>query len=513
MRALATLPVVLPLAGAAATLLLGRHTAVLRVLSGLVHAGALGCAVALLVLADRSGPQVVALGGWPAPLGIALVADRLSALLLVVALTVLVTVLVYAISQSASDPEGGFPATVFHPAYLVLTAGVCLAFLAGDLFTMFVGFEMLLTASYVLVTIGGTAERVRAGSTYILVSLTGSILFLLTVAVVYAATGTVNLADLAVRLNEIDPGLRQVLSLMLLVVFAIKAAAVPLHAWLPDSYPSAPSPVTAVFAGLLTKVGVYAMLRTQSLLFGDGSAAPAILALAVLTMIVGMLGALAQTDLNRMLSFVLVGHIGFMLFGLSLFSVDGLAGAIFYTMHHILAQAALFLVSGILERQRGTVSLDELGGVARTAPAVAVLFALPAMSLSGIPPFSGFLAKVGLLVAAPGQGAAALAGAAVVVVASLLTVRAMAAVWTRAFWGDPTPPVPDANPHDQVLVGTRRRVPTAMLAATGALTVAGLAIVVVAGPVQAFTERAATDLLERDRYVEAVLGDGGAGDG
>jgi multicomponent Na+:H+ antiporter subunit D len=153
----------------------------------------------------------------------------------VVAVTVLLVVLVYAIAQSASDPGGGFPATVFHPAYLILTAGVCLSFLTGDLFTLFVGFEMLLTASYVLVTIGGTAERVRAGSTYVLVSLTGSILFLVTVAVIYAATGTVNLADLSGRLGELDPGLRQVLGAMLLVVFSIKAAAVPMHAWLPTA--------------------------------------------------------------------------------------------------------------------------------------------------------------------------------------------------------------------------------------------------------------------------------------
>jgi multicomponent Na+:H+ antiporter subunit D len=507
-NALVTLPIALPLAAAAATLTLGRYTAVLRILSVVLHAAVLGCAVWLLVLADTVGPQVVPLGGWAAPLGIALVADRLAALLLVVALTVLLAVLVYAIAQSASDPHGGFPATVFHPAYLILTAGVCLAFLSGDLFTMFVGFEMLLTASYVLVTIGGTAERVRAGSTYILVSLTGSILFLLSVAVIYAAAGTVNLADLSLRLGELTPGLRQVLGLMLLVVFSIKAAAVPLHAWLPDSYPSAPSPVTAVFAGLLTKVGVYALIRTQTLLFAEGTAAGPLLVLAGLTMLVGMLGALAQSDLNRMLSFVLVGHIGFMLFGLGVFTVPGVAGAIFYTVHHILAQAALFLVSGIIERRTGTVTLDELGGLARLSPVLAVLFALPAMSLAGIPPFSGFLAKVSLLVSAPGQGIAAIAGAAVVVLASLLTVRAMALVWTRAFWGEPTPVRPDRDPDDAVLVGTRERVPVAMVGATAALIAAGLAIVVAAGPVQALTERAATDVVTRQAYVEAVLGDG-----
>jgi multicomponent Na+:H+ antiporter subunit D len=552
---LVTLPVVLPLAGAAASLLVSRWTPVLRLVSTAVQAAMLGCAVALLVLADTDGPQVVGVGGWPATLGVALVGDRLSALLLVVASTVLLGVLVYAVAQSRSDPAGGFPVTVFHPAYLVLSAGVALSFLSGDLFTLFVGLEMLLTASYVLVTVGGTAERVRAGSTYVLVSLSGSMLFLITIAVVYAATGTVNMADLSGRIGELSPGLRQVLALLLLIVFAIKAAVVPLHAWLPDSYPTAPAPVTAVFAGLLTKVGVYAMIRTQTLLFADGEAAATVLALAMLTMLVGMLGALAQTDLNRMLSFVLVGHIGFMLFGLGVFTVDGVAGAVFYTVHHILAQATLFLVSGMIERDRGTVSLAELGGLARTAPVIAVLFAVPAMSLAGIPPFPGFLAKVALLVAAPGQGPAVLVGAGVVVLASLLTVRAMVAVWTRAFWGDPVAPVgpaaeappaerPDGAAEDGPDGGgatgpgtdagrpgtgpaaagpvrtavrrppgpgpgsaSRRRVPAGMVGATAALTVAGLAIMVLAGPLQGLTERAAVDLLDRERYVEAVLGE------
>jgi multicomponent Na+:H+ antiporter subunit D len=501
---LVTLPVVLPLAAAAAALLLGHSAVALRVLSIAVHSAVLGISVALLVIADTMGPQVVPLGGWAPPVGIALVADRLAALLLVVSMTVLLAVLLYAIGQSRSDPGVGFPASVFHPSYLVLTAGVCLAFLSGDLFTLFVAFEVVLSASYVLVTLGGTPERLRAGTTYVVVSLTGSILFLTTVALMYAATGTVNLADLALRLGELDPVVRTAFALLLLVVFAIKAAVVPLHAWLPDSYPAAPSPITAVFAGLLTKIGVYAMIRTQTLLFPEGAAAGVLLVLAAVTMLVGLLGAIAQSDLNRMLSFVLVGHIGYMLFGLGLFTVAGVAGAIFYVVHHIVATTALFLASGLVERRAGTVDIERLGGLATAIPLVGLLFAIPAASLSGLPPLPGFLAKLALLQAAVVDGgAAALAVAAVTLLASVLTLVAMAKVWTMVFWGRPVSPE-----SDPVLVGTRQRAPRSMTAPAAALLVAGIAIVALAGPLQALTARAATDLMQRDAYLQVVL-DGG----
>ncbi len=506
MTVLVTLPVVLPLAAAATALLLGNSAVAQRVLSIAVHTAVLGCAVALLVVADTAGPQVVPLGGWAPPVGIALVADRLAALLLVVSMTVLLAVLLYAIAQSVTDPGIGFPASVFHPSYLVLTAGVCLAFLSGDLFTLFVAFEVVLTASYVLVTLGGTPERLRAGTTYVVVSLTGSILFLTTVALMYAATGTVNLADLALRLGELDPVLRTAFALLLLVVFAIKAAVVPLHAWLPDSYPAAPSPITAVFAGLLTKIGIYAMIRTQTLLFPEGAAAGVLLVLAAATMLVGLLGAIAQSDLNRMLSFVLVGHIGYMLFGLGLFTVAGVAGAIFYVVHHIVATTALFLASGLVERRAGTVDIERLGGLATALPLVGLLFAVPAASLSGLPPLPGFLAKLALLQAAVVDGgAAALTVAAVTLLASALTLVVMAKVWTMAFWGRPASSEPDPGPQNAVLVGTRQRAPRSMTAPAGALVVAGIAIVVLAGPLQALTARAATDLMQREAYIQAVL--------
>ena len=235
-------------------------------------------AAILLVAADRNGPQVVNIGGWPPRLGIVLVADPLSALLLLVSAVVALCVLVYSIGQGIIEFGADTPLSVFHPTFLVLSAGVSNAFLSGDLFNLYVGFEVLLAASYVLITIGGTGPRVRAGTTYVVVAVLSSMVFLTAIAATYAATGTVNLADLAVRLEDVPDGVKSVLQLLLLTAFAIKAAVFPLSAWLPDSYPTAPAPVTAVFAGLLTKVGVYAIIRTQTLLFpGRPSQHPAAL--------------------------------------------------------------------------------------------------------------------------------------------------------------------------------------------------------------------------------------------
>jgi multicomponent Na+:H+ antiporter subunit D len=432
---LTPLPVLLPLLGAAGALLVGRHPRTQRTLSILVLSAVLAVSVALLVLADENGAQAVSIGGWSVPLGIVLVVDRLSALMLVVASTVALAVLVFAVGQGSADGDEETPLSIFHPTFLVLIAGVSNAFLAGDLFNLYVGFEILLTASYVLLTLGGSAPRIRAGITYIVVSLLSSLLFLAAIALVYAATGTVNMAQLAVRLAELPEGTQLLLQSMLLVAFCIKAAVFPLSAWLPDSYPTAPAPVTAVFAGLLTKVGVYAVIRTQTLLFPGGALDAVLMWAALATMVIGILGAVAQTDIRRVLSFTLVSHIGYMVFGIALGTSAGLAGAVFYVAHHIAIQTTLFLVAGLVERQGGSTSVDRLGGLARSSPLLALLFFVPAMNLAGIPPLSGFIGKLGLLEAGVADGswpAMVLVGGAVVT--SLLTLVAIARVWTRAFW-------------------------------------------------------------------------------
>jgi len=514
---LVPLPVVMPLLGAALTLMMPRRPRAQRAVTLTVLSAALAVAVALLALTVQHGPLVMEVGAWTAPVGIVLVADKLAALMLVVSAAVTLCVLIYSIGQGMADGNEETPLTVYHPTYLVLAAGVTNAFLSGDLFNLYVGFEILLVASYVLLTLGSTGTRVRAGTTYVVVSLLSSVIFLSAIGLVYGATGTLNLAHLAERVQDLPPGLSLALEGMLLLAFGIKAAVFPLSAWLPDSYPTAPAPVTAVFAGLLTKVGVYAIIRTKTLLFPDSPVGDMLMFLALLTMVVGILGAVAQSDIKRLLSFTLISHIGYMLFGVGLASVAGLTGAIFYVVHHIVIQTTLFLVAGLIERRGGTTSLDRLGGLSRVSPLLAVLFFVPALNLAGIPPFSGFLGKLGLLQAGVEVGSpmawTLVAGG---VVTSLLTLYAIARVWNLAFWRMPhpeMPSVPDVSPAAERarLLGlsdpspSGAMLPRLMIVPTLVLVALGAGLTLVAGPLFDVSDQAARDLLQRTPYLEAVF--------
>jgi len=282
----------------------------------------------------------------------------------------------------------------------------------------------------------------------------------------------------------------------------MKAALFPLFSWLPDSYPTAPSPVTAVFAGLLTKVGVYAIIRSQTLLFEPTEwMGTLLLTVSVLTMVVGVFGAISQDDVKRILAFHIVSQIGYMIFGLGLLTLAGIAGAIFYMVHHIAVKTTLFLVAGLIGRRAGSTRLSEAGGLAHRAPAVAALFAIPALGLAGIPPFSGFVAKFGLLQAGFADEAWVPAGISLFV--GLLTMYSMSKIWNGVFWGEP-----DEEPTQtpvQRSDDTWLRV-AGLSGATLALGLVSLAIAWYAGPLYELAERAAVDVLDRSAYVDAVFG-------
>ncbi|HVL93375.1 MAG TPA: Na+/H+ antiporter subunit D [Acidimicrobiales bacterium] len=492
MTALLAGPVLLPLLGAALSIGVGRSRNAQRLIGVTTLVVVAVSSVMLLVRVDADGVVSVQAGGWDAPIGISLVADRLAAVMLVVAVLMLLAVLIYAIGQPGAEEDH----VGFHPVYLILTAGVAAAFLTGDLFNLFVAFEVMLMASYVLITLGGRAEQVRSGMTYVVISLLASTLFLLAIAFVYASTGTVNLADLSAKLADLPSGVRSGLALLLVVVFGIKSAIFPLFFWLPDSYPTAPTPVTAVFAGLLTKVGVYALLRTQTLLFpADTRPGTLLLVVAGLTMVVGVFGAITQNDIKRILSFHIVSQIGYMIMGLGLFTVAGLAGAVIYIVHHIVVKTTLFLVAGLIEQRTGTAQLAELSGLRRLEPALAVLFILPALSLAGIPPFSGFVAKLALVDA--GLSAGAYAIVAVSLAVSLLTLFSMTKIWANTFWG------PSHDPGGKPILTAPRR--ALMVGSTAGLVVLSLAIAVGSGPVYRFSDRAAHDLIDTSAYTDEVL--------
>nr|WP_276908958.1 Na+/H+ antiporter subunit D [Corynebacterium riegelii] len=515
---LTVMPILLP-AVAAALIFVVRPMQLQRTIAlGTLFALA-AIAATMIITVDVHGIHTVQMGGWDAPIGITLVADRLSTVMLFVSSIVLFAVMWYGISQGLRDGDEDDPVAVFLPVYMLLSMGVNLSFLAGDLFNLYVGFEVFLVASYVLLTLGASPGRVRAGIGYVMVSVASSMVFLFALALIYASVGTVNMAQVGIRMEEIPTGTRAAIFATLLVAFGIKAAVFPLDAWLPDSYPTAASLVTAVFAGLLTKVGVYAIIRMRSVVFTDGSLDTLLMWVALLTMIVGIMGALAQNDIKRLLSFTLVSHIGYMIFGIALTSVQGLSGAIFYAIHHILVQTSLFLVVGLIERQAGSAQLRRLGSLIYTSPLVAILYFIPALNLGGIPPLSGYLGKVMLIQAGAQQGTwlawVLIAGA---VVTSLLTLYAMILVWSKAFLRDRTDapegevalarPSNLADRYSTTTMAEREdpgRVPVGMMASTALLVAASLSITVLAGPISDVTDRAAQSAQDQSIYRDAVL--------
>ena len=483
-------PIVVPLLTAAVSIIV-RRSAVQRVLSFVGLGFALTAATATVVQVATDGDILVTrLGGWPAAIAITLVADRLSAVLVLIAIVVSSVVLVFAIGQRAADERSSY----YHPVYMVMVAGISQAFLAGDLFNLFVAFEVLLMASYVLLTLEGTNAQVRSGTTYVVLNIVESMVLLMAIGLIFAATGTVNMAELPERLAALPSGVGAGLHLLLLVAFGIKAAVFPLFFWLPDAYPTAPSSVSAVFAGLLTKVGVYALIRTQTLLF-PGEFADLVVLVGGVTMLVGVLGAISHADMKRILSFHIVSQIGYMVFGLGLGGTAALAATVFYLIHHIPVKTSLFLVEGVIERDSGTSVFDKVSGLARRSPILAVLFLVPAFSLAGLPPFSGFLAKFALIRAGVENKHYLVVGVALVV--SLLTLVSMIKIWVGAFWGEVEPE------SKRGIVGVLRH-QRVMGVSTGVLVAITLAIALFAGPLYDYCLAAAEQLGDIAQYVSAV---------
>ena len=500
MNVLLVLPIIIPLTTGIAALLLHRTR---RIQRGLALAGAialLAAASALLRQVWDDGIQVAQFGNWPAPYGITFVADLFSAIMVVLAGLLGLLVVVYSLATIDVRRELFGYYALFH----ILLMGVCGAFLTGDLFNLYVWFEVLLIASFVLMALGGEQGQLEGGIKYVTLNLISSAFFLAAVGMLYAEAGTLNMADLARRIPALpNQGLITTLAMLLLVAFGIKAAFFPFFFWLPASYHTPPPAVSAIFAGLLTKVGVYALIRTFSMIFVQdvGYTHSLVLVGAGLTMVVGVLGAIAQTNIRRVFSFLIVSHIGFAVMGLGLFTPLGLAGAVFYVIEDMLVLTTLFMVAGLIRLRGGSEELQQLGGLYRTAPALALLFLIPALSLAGIPPLSGFFAKLALLRAALGIGQYGIVAAALSV--SLLTLFVVARLWSEIFW-KPRPAAlqPAASPA-RASGGTR-----AMFLWSPAIVLAGLIIAlgVLAGPVFALATRAGQQLYDPAGYIRLVLG-------
>lgn len=487
---LLVLPLLVPLTTGILCLVLPGRTAQ-RVLGLAGALGLLAAGLALLAQVQRLGIQAVQIGNWPAPFGITFVADHLSALMVLVTGVVAVAVALFALAEGDQPREGLGYYALGH----LLLFGVNGAFLTGDLFNLYVWFEVLLLASFVLMILGGSKAQLAGGVKYFAVSLLSSILFLVAVGLLYGATGALNMADLALRVERVHPGLLTALSMLFLVAFGLKAAVFPFFFWLPASYPAPPAMISALFAGLLTKVGVYALIRVFTLLFTHniGFTHSLILWVAGFTLLLGVLMALAQGELRRLLSFQLVSHIGYMLMGLGILTPLALAGSVFYALNHMIVIAALFLLAGLLQRLQGTTVLVRMGGLYRPYPWLAVLFLLPAFSLAGLPPFSGFWAKYTLVAAGLQAGQYGIVAVALLV--GLLTLLSMGLVFAEVFWKK-APGEVKAAPGG--LGG--------LVLPVGLLAVLTLGIGLWAEPLLSLSQAAARELLEPSGYIQAVLG-------
>ena len=385
----------------------------------------------LLVEVMNNGPLSAQMGGWEAPFGITLIADHLSAILVMVAALVAVAVTLFALTDIDEErAKGGFDTFL-----QILLTGIVGAFLTGDLFNMYVWFEVMLISSFALIVLGGDKVQLDGAVKYVAINLVSTVLLLTAIGLVYGLAGTLNMADLHSALAQYpEQNLVTVVSVLFLIAFGIKAAVFPLYFWLPASYHTLPISIAAVFAALMTKVGVYALIRTFTLIFtptGDFIAFT-ILVVALLTMLAGILGAISHTNIRRILSYHIIGSIGFMLLGLGLGSPLAMAASIFYMIQGILVKALLFLLVGIIERRGRSSELSELGGLYRSAPGFSILYLLAALALVGIPPLSGFWAKLMVLEAGIEHQAWWVLG--VVLLASLLTFIPLMRIWFEAFW-------------------------------------------------------------------------------
>ena len=486
------MPLLLPLVGGMVNLLLvGRAPGYQRLVSLLTTIALLPVTILLMLQADGGEMLIYQLGDWPAPFGISLVLDRLSAMLLVLTASLALPVLVAA---TAGDDQRG---ENFHILFPLQLFGINGAFLTGDLFNLFVFFEVMLIASYGLAVHGGGRERVRAGLHYVVLNLIGSSLFLVAIGALYGIAGTLNMADLAVYASsaavEQEPLLR-IAALLLLTVFALKAAVLPLHLWLPALYSAGTAPVAALFA-IMTKVGVYAILRIFTLILpatGPFSDVPVVLPVAaLLTVAIGAVGALGSRRLTVLIANLVVVSVGILLAGVALFSVPGLTAVLFYLPHTTLTTAGLFLLSDLIAGRRGDAG-DGLQTIAADPGSLpGGLFFLAAVAVAGLPPLAGFLGKLLLLQAAPPGQAAWLWG--VVLVGSLAVVVALSRAGSSMFWRT------EGKMAEHPGLPLRLVVPTVLLLATTVV------LTLSAAPVTRYAEATASQLLLPQETVRAVL--------
>ncbi len=494
------LPLLLPLFGAVLCMLVGQHIKLQAAVAGITQLAWLAAVSQLFWGVYQHGIHVTHIGNWPASYGITFVADIFSVLILLSAAVVGLAVYLF----SLQGLDAARRRTGYYPLHLVLQMGVAGASLTGDIFNLYVWFEVLLICCFALLSLGGTKVQLEGTLKYATINFLASGLLLTGIGVVYSLFGTLNMAELAHLIRQ--PGhqsnhLLSLTSIFFLTGFGIKSAIFPLFFWLPASYHAPPIAISSFIAGLISKVGIYTLIRLFTLLFvsDQGFMLPLLMVLSGLTMVVGVIGAAAQTDFRKILSFHIVSQIGYMLMGLAIYTPLALAGSIFFIVHNIIVKTNLFLISGVVAQLHRTFSLKKLGDVYLLQPFLALLFLITALALAGVPPLSGFWGKFMLAKGGFAAGNYTIVGISLGV--SLITLFSMTKIWNEVFWKS------KKQAAATISESNKTSYPYPSLLYVPVLFLFGIILFLslYAQPVIALAKQAAMQLLHTESYIDAVL--------
>lgn len=454
--------------------------------------------IRLFFATQQEGFLILQAGGWQAPFGITFVSDSFSSIMVLLTAIVSLTVGIYStVALNISRIKYGY-FFIFH--FLIM--GLLGAFLTGDIFNLYVWFEVVIISSFVLLTLGGKKMQMEAAIKYVTMNMLASTVFLTAIGILYGITGTLNMADLSLKVAEIEhTGLVSVTALLFFVGFGIKSAVFPLYFWLPSSYHTPPSAIAAIFGGLLTKMGIYAMIRTFTLIFQpDEFVRNVFIAIAIMTMITGALGAINKRSIRRLISYLIVCHIGYLVAGLGIYTELAMVGVIFYLIHDVIVKSNLLMITGVIQKIRETIDMTRLGGLGKDYPKLSLVFAIALFSLVGIPPLSGFWPKIQFF----GESLKAenyfLLGA--FIVASFVTLYVIARMWTEVFWKESPKPITEEIDHFANLNFWKK---FTLIAPIATLSFVSLYIGLNAETIYEIAQKTANELMNPSIYIDAVL--------
>lgn len=479
-------------------LLFWQRTQAQKIISIIGNSIAFLFCVRLFLATQEHGILTLQSGGWQAPFGITFVSDTFSSIMVLLTAIISLSVGIYSTAAlSISRIKYGY-FFIFH----FLMMGLLGSFLTGDIFNLYVWFEVVIISSFVLLTLGGKKMQMEGAIKYVTMNMFASVIFLTAIGILYGITGTLNMADLSLKVAAIEnKGLVSVTALLFFIGFGIKSAVFPLYFWLPSSYHTPPSAIGAIFGGLLTKMGIYAMIRVFTLVFQpDDFIKKVFIAVAVLTMITGALGTINKQNIKRILSFLIVCHIGYLVGGLGLYTEIAMVGVIFYLMHDVIVKSNLFMIAGIIQKIRESLVMSRLGGLYKDYPKLSLVMAIAIFSLIGIPPLSGFWPKIQFFGESIKAAQWFLLGG--YIIASFVTLYVMARFWSEVFWKESPKPLTDKIDHFAHLSFMNK---FALIAPITFLSLISLYIGLNAEEVYNIAQKTAHELINPSYYINAVL--------